>query len=244
MHKLIDINHPKLFKSLIIAGVLVCSFDTQLSAQVKALPQMCGQSELLEILPVVSGAASSSSAVFSYFSSHARCMNNHSTISCTYWDGSALRFNDSEYALRSFTLRAPSALRVGAKNFPVEIDLEHQASDGSSLVLTLTIKPGDSNAALDTFVERLPPIGKLENIDDQAFQLPALVGNISSLLAYKKYSASDKCSDDVVRLVSEEPISASAQQIKALTEKLKTIPGAKNLTFEPVATVERVTVRR
>ena len=224
---------------ILVAALLTCTQGA--SAQSSDAPQYCGHGDLFNIAPPSNGI-SARTISFSYNSSHARCMNNHTVIACTYWEGSTLNFNDKEYSLRSFSVYTPSNLDVDSKSFPLEIALEHQASDGEALVLSVTIAAGKNNPALDTFVQKLPTSGAMANIDDQAFQMQALLASIDLFFFFEKYSKVDKCFDTQQRLVSAQPIFASPEQIKSIVAKFVTTKKSGSAKSKEALKVERVTV--
>lgn len=131
-----------------------------------------------------------------------------------------LTVGGKEYTLRRMLMRSASEHYIGAKYYPVELELQHEDALGNMLDLSIFVEPGGSeeNAALKTILDTAAAThsdSATAELDWNAL-LPAQGG-------YYTYGGSipyPPCTEGVKVVVMKKPIAVPIEQLRALTKKL------------------------
>ncbi|MGB6690401.1 MAG: carbonic anhydrase family protein [Terracidiphilus sp.] len=147
-------------------------------------------------------------------------INNGYTIRVNYHDapgsGNFLIVGDTRYHLTQFHFHRPSEETIHGKPYAMEVHLMHQSSDGKVIGVTVLLKIGSANATVQRIWDRMPTSKGNEE------EIPGVEVNPSGLLPrqfdYYMYEGSitaPPCTEGVTWFVLKDPVTVSAEQIKA-----------------------------
>lgn len=147
-------------------------------------------------------------------------VNNGHTIQINVSEGNTLILDNDSFTLQQFHFHAPSENEIDGKHFPLEAHFVYKDKDGALAVLALMFKEGKANPLLDNAWQVMPAqVGKTVTLTHPV--------DIKSLLPEKldfyRFSGSlttPPCSEGVTWMVLEQPVNASAAQIKTLRSVL------------------------
>lgn len=141
-------------------------------------------------------------------------VNNGHTIQINVSGGNTLRLGDDTFTLQQFHFHAPSENEIDGRHYPLEGHFVYQDKDGSLVVLALMFKEGKASPQLAKAWRQM------STRVDQATVLTDPV-DINALLPKKivgyRFSGSlttPPCSEGVIWIVLERPVSASIEQIR------------------------------
>lgn len=168
---------------------------------------------------------------FNYQATPAAIENKGHTLQVNYTPGSTLTVGDARYELAQFHFHTPGEHQLNGKEYPAELHLVHQASDGKLAVVGVFIEEGSANEALSGLWNQLP------KNKGQTSQVSSVQVNAANLLPTERqhflYAGSlttPPCTEGVTWMVMDEPIEMSAEQIGAL----RSIIGTSNRPVQPL----------
>lgn len=168
---------------------------------------------------------------FNYQPTPAAIENKGHTLQVNYTPGSTLTVGDARYELAQFHFHTPGEHQLDGKEYPAELHLVHQASDGKLAVVGVFIEEGSANEALSGLWGQLP------KTKGQTSQASSVQVNAADLLPGQRqhflYAGSlttPPCTEGVTWMVMDEPIAMSAEQIAAL----RSIVGTSNRPVQPL----------
>lgn len=142
-----------------------------------------------------------------------RIINNGHSVQVNIDEGSTATIDGVVYNLKQFHFHSPSEHTIDGEHQAMELHLVHGSDDGASAVLSVMLREGEANEALEPVFSNFPtepgdevPIDV--TVDPAAF-LPA------SALTYR-YSGSlttPPCTEGINWVVMAEPVEISADQI-------------------------------
>ena len=147
-------------------------------------------------------------------------INNGHTVEVDYDEGSSISIDDDVFALKQFHFHAPSENRIDGKSFPIEAHFVHADSQGRLAVVAVMFVQGENNPALEALWDNLP--ARAEDRHDLSPEVAA-ASFLPAERDYYRYDGSlttPPCSEGVRWLVLKQPVSASATQIRQLTQVL------------------------
>ena len=149
-------------------------------------------------------------------------LDNGHTIQVNVDEGSTLTFGDKIYNLKQFHFHAPSEHTLNGKNMPLEIHMVHQSDDGSLAVLGLLFEEGTTpNENLAKIIANLPGAkGESTHVTDQFLDLNLHVPKEDHAYHYVGSLTTPPCTENVQWIVLREIFSATADQIKALSDRI------------------------
>lgn len=153
-----------------------------------------------------------------YHTSMGQAVNNGHSIQVNLADAGGVAGPDGRYKLLQFHFHTPSEETLNGRSFPMDVHLVHQNEAGQLKVLTLLVKEGRPNAALQTIFSRLPNNPEQSYLIagfDVARLLPASLAHF----AFQGSLTTPPCSEDVAWRVLQTPIEMSAQQIQAFRQQ-------------------------
>ncbi len=145
-------------------------------------------------------------------------INNGHTIRVDYraGNGDSLVAGSERYELTQFHFHRPSEERVRGAGYPMEVHLMYRARDGRVAGVTVFIRPGRSNATVDTVWAHMPRAegrNAVPGVDaDPADLLPR---DTRGYFVYSGSLTAPPCTEGVRWFVLKQPIELSAAQIDA-----------------------------
>ena len=125
-----------------------------------------------------------------------------------------IRVQHTTYRLTQFHFHTPSEHLLDGEEFPLELHLVHQASNGALLVLGVLIEPGDRHRELRRMFRDLPA-DETETRTIKHFDLDELIPDDDDTYRYDGSLTTPPFSEGVRWIVFDEPLEMSHQQIAA-----------------------------
>lgn len=151
--------------------------------------------------------------------SEIHALNNGLTVAFTMDPGSELTFNGVTYQLEQFHFHTPGEHTVDGFSYPVEVHFDYKSPQSGQLaVVSMFVREGAINPFLTQIVPQLPSSG--QEYHDPAFINPGAF--LPANLSYHTYTGSlstPPCTENVIWIILENPVEASANQIGAFVSK-------------------------
>ncbi|RNF36311.1 carbonic anhydrase [Paracoccus methylarcula] len=145
--------------------------------------------------------------------------NNGHTIQLDATNSGALTEDGKDFPLLQVHFHDPSEHAIHGKHFPLEVHFVHRSADGQLAVLAVLIDEGKENPELAKIIQHLPrQSGEPQKIDGVEFDPAALLPKSLESFRYSGSLTTPPCSEGVAWHVLSTPITASADQITALSE--------------------------
>ncbi|QLA06964.1 carbonic anhydrase [Enterobacter ludwigii] len=147
-------------------------------------------------------------------------INNGHTIQVNMVGGNSMKLDDKIFTLQQFHFHAPSENEIDGKNYPLEGHFVYKDETGSLAVLALMFQDGNENSELAKVLQKLPARVSQSASLKQEVDIKAM---LPENLAFYRFSGSlttPPCSEGVVWMVLEEPVSASHEQIERFKDVL------------------------
>jgi carbonic anhydrase len=181
---------------------------------------------------------------FSYQATPLNILNNGHTIEVTYTPGSALVVDGDAFEVEQFHFHTPSehTLEQGA-HYPIEMHIVHQNSQGNNAVVSVMIRPGAANPALDALgqLQQLIPLasGVTYHFDTLSINIEDLLPANRQFIHYTGSLTTPPCTEGVAWYVMQTPIDMSEDQIRILRSALSQLEsasaaGANNRPTQPL----------
>lgn len=159
---------------------------------------------------------------FDYTGRAQSLVNNGHTVKATVASGGSLSVDDRNYELKQFHFHAPSENRIRGESFPMEAHFVHADADGHLAVVAVLFREGEENDALDDLWEEIPEEeGEPRELASNSAVMPADL--LPSQRTYYRYNGSlttPPCSEGVLWMVMEEPVTVSADQVEAFRDAM------------------------
>ena len=143
-------------------------------------------------------------------------------FSLDYPEGSTLLIGDKKYQLSRISFHTPAEHTMRGQKFDLEVQLEHKADDGKIAIISLMMKRGSSNFALNTLIQKMPKTDTTEPlIVDGAFFSPQTL--LPADLSYYTYTGSlttPPCSENVDWYVLKSYVELGKDQLEAFKKLL------------------------
>lgn len=131
----------------------------------------------------------------------------------------SILYQGKRYKLVQLNFHSPSEMQMDGSDFPLEIQLLHQGSQGSAVIVVVFVKGGDSNPTLQKIVAHVPKVrGKEVEIKGQKINPMDLLPPDKSFYAFNGSLTTPPCTEGVQWVVIEDPITASPAQIMAIRQ--------------------------
>lgn len=156
---------------------------------------------------------------FNYLPTKLDITNNGHTIKLNADKQSKIIVGGKTWNLLQLHFHAPSEHTIAGKFSPMEMHLVHQTDAGEYGVVGVMIVEGAANTAIQTLWNQMP-----QHVGDHADDEHTLINAINLLPAkrtYYNYSGSfttPPCTEGVNWMLMTEPITVSADQLKAFTK--------------------------
>jgi carbonic anhydrase len=150
---------------------------------------------------------------FSYHSSPLNVVNNGHTIQVNYGPGSSIVRDGKTYDLVQFHFHHMSENAIKGEHAPMELHLVHKAHDGSLAVVAVMLKEGKANKVVETVWSNIAAEGKENTPASVSVDAAGLLPGKHSYYTFPGSLTTPPCSENVLWLVLEEPMSLSKEQI-------------------------------
>ncbi|MEE9955461.1 carbonic anhydrase [Enterobacter cloacae] len=158
-------------------------------------------------------------------------INNGHTIQINVSEGNILRLDDATFVLQQFHFHAPSENEINGKQFPLEGHFVYKDKDGSLAVLALMFREGKANPQLAKAWQQMPAKVNQAAILMQPVDINALLPENKAFYRFSGSLTTPPCTEGVTWMVLEQPVSASAEQIRQF---LSVLHHANNRPVQPL----------
>lgn len=114
----------------------------------------------------------------------------------------------------------PSEHVLDGKTYPAELHLVHKSADGKLAVLGILIEEGAENAGLAALPAEFPKGGEEAAVEGASFEPAKFLPEDRAIYRYSGSLTTPPCSEGVAWHVVKQPVTASAEQIAALTKAM------------------------
>ena len=151
---------------------------------------------------------------FSYHAAPLKVINNGHTIQVDYAPGSSIVRDGKTYELVQFHFHHMSENAINGQHTPMELHLVHKDKDGNLAVVAVMLKEGKANKEVGTVWSNLPATEGKENTPASvAVDAAGLLPHKRGYYTFPGSLTTPPCSENVLWLVLEEPVTLSKQQI-------------------------------
>ncbi|WP_164519701.1 carbonic anhydrase [Nocardioides ferulae] len=146
--------------------------------------------------------------------------NGHTYQVTPMADGAAtMRFEGRTWQLLQWHVHTPSEHLVDGEPAAAEIHLVHQEAGGDLAVLGVLVEEGAASAAVQPVLDALPTAeGDTSSVTDPV-RLRGLLPRALGTVRYAGSLTTPPCTEGVRWLVATEPVTWSAQQVAAVTDR-------------------------
>lgn len=168
---------------------------------------------------------------FNYNPTPFNMLNNGHTIEVTYAPGSALVIQGETFEVKQFHFHTLSehTIEQGA-HYPIEMHIVHQNSQGTNAVVSVMIRPGAANPALEPIerIQQLIPLtaGVTNNFSALLINVGDLLPATRQFIHYTGSLTTPPCTEGVAWYVLQTPIEMSEDQIRVLKGALNQLDSA------------------
>lgn len=157
---------------------------------------------------------------FKYTPGAYELVNNGHTLQVNFRQGSTIKIEGEEFALKQFHLHAPSENKIKGATFPMEAHLVHANSAGDLAVIGVMFKIGDANPTLEKAWDELPLLkGQTASIAGH-FSANGLLPRSGEYYRFNGSLTTPPCSEGVRWFVMKESMTASHDQIEMFSAAL------------------------
>jgi carbonic anhydrase len=151
---------------------------------------------------------------FSYHAAPLKVINNGHTIQVNYAPGSSIVRDGKTFELVQFHFHHMSENAIKGKHTPMELHLVHKDKDGNLAVVAVMLKEGKANKEVETVWSNLPAAEGKENAPASvAVDAAGLLPHKHDYYTFSGSLTTPPCSENVLWLVMEEPVTLSKVQI-------------------------------
>ena len=149
-------------------------------------------------------------------------IDNGHTIQVSVEEGSTLNSARDTYQLKQFHFHTPSEHTVDGKHFPMEVHFVHQSAKGEFAVVGAFYKEGPENENLAKLIANFPKAkGDTQHFPDVQLDLQFHLPAKARVYSYIGSFTTPPCTENVEWFVLQEPVTASAAQLKAFADRLQ-----------------------
>lgn len=152
---------------------------------------------------------------FSYSAGGEQILNNGHTVQVNYAKGSSISIDGDTFKLLQFHFHAPSENHINGKSYPLEAHLVHADDKGNLAVVAVMFEEGAENPGLAAAWKAMPKKAGDKNALSPAIHVDTLLPSDRDYYRFNGSLTTPPCSEGVRWLVMKQPMTASAEQIKA-----------------------------
>jgi carbonic anhydrase len=150
---------------------------------------------------------------FDYKPSAFRVLDNGHTVQVNVEPGNSIEVMGRRFELAQFHFHRPSEERIDGKQFDMVAHLVHKDVDGRLAVVAVLLERGSAHALVQSVWNNLP----LEKGDEVSARAPLdmnqLLPKDTRYFTYMGSLTTPPCSEGVLWMVMQQPVSVSAEQI-------------------------------
>jgi carbonic anhydrase len=135
------------------------------------------------------------------------------TVQVNLAPGNAIEVNGRRYALQQFHFHRPSEARINGRQFEMDVQLVHRDAEGRTAVLAVLLERGAAQPVLQTVWNHLPLEKHEENAARMLVDPAQLLPSDGRYYTYMGSLTTPPCSEGVLWLVMQQPLTVSPQQI-------------------------------
>jgi carbonic anhydrase len=139
------------------------------------------------------------------------------TVQVNVAPGNAIKVGGRRYALQHFHFHRPSEARVNGRQFEMDVQLVHKDAEGRVAVVALLLQRGAPQPLLQTLWNNLPLEKQEEVAVPTAIDLNQLLPTDRRYYTYMGSLTTPPCSEGVLWLVMQQPLTVSARQIEVFS---------------------------
>jgi len=145
-------------------------------------------------------------------------LNNGHTVQVNYQPGSSLTLDGRSFELKQFHFHAPSENTFKGKHFPLEGHLVHADKDGNLAVVAVMFTEGAANPLLASLWKVMPAKEDEKKALAQPLSAAQMLPSERHYYLFTGSLTTPPCSEGVLWLVMQKPVSASKGQIDAFVK--------------------------
>lgn len=153
---------------------------------------------------------SNQSLTIAYLPTHTHIVNNGHSIEFDMEEDNYIAVDNKRFKLKQLHFHADSEHKINGKQYPAEMHLVHQASDGQLAVIALLIEIGDS-PVYDHIFDKIPKLGEEIKVD---LHLEKFIPENKARYSYNGSLTTPPCSENVLWLVFEEHMHVPQKQLQ------------------------------
>ena len=147
-------------------------------------------------------------------------LDNGHTIQVTLEEGGTLQTASGDYRLAQLHFHSPSENKVNGKQYPLEVHLVHQSTEGKFAVVALFFEEGKANPLLESLIQNFPENpGESKDIDGTLDLTVPLAGNIAAWHFFGSFTT-PPCTEDIEWFILKESRKASKTQLEGFAKHL------------------------
>jgi carbonic anhydrase len=155
---------------------------------------------------------------FTYGSAAPTLVNNGHTIQVNLPPGQMLKVGEHTYQLLQFHFHTPSEELLQGHQAAMEAHFVHKDENGQLGVIGVLLQPGAANRGFASIFQHLPRTGETVTVEGLQLDLASLLPKDKSYYRYAGSLTTPPCSENVAWMVLKQPVTVSAQQIKAFRQ--------------------------
>jgi carbonic anhydrase len=150
---------------------------------------------------------------FDYRAGSFRVIDNGHTVQVNVADGNFIEVMGRRYELQQFHFHRPSEERIEGKSFDMAAHLVHKDLEGRLAVVAVLLERGGAHALVQAVWNNLP-LEQHEELAARSLLDPAqLLPKDPRYFAYMGSLTTPPCSEGVLWMVMQQPVTVSAEQI-------------------------------
>ncbi len=230
-------SHIRVCKTVLLASLLVAFVDATCMAQEthhwgysgasgpdhwSEVSATCGLGKAQSPIDIVAPKKEKLPSInFSYHAAPLNVINNGHTMQVNYAPGSSIERDGQTYELVQFHFHHMSENAIKGQHAPMEMHLVHKDKDGNLAVVAVMLKEGKANKEVETIWSNLPATeGKENEPASVTVDAEDLLPHKHGYYTFTGSLTTPPCSENVLWLVMEEPVTLSKEQIAKFASDL------------------------
>lgn len=148
--------------------------------------------------------------IIAYLPTHTHIVNNGHTVEFDMDEDNFISVDDKRFKLKQLHFHADSEHTINGKQFPAEMHLVHEASDGQLAVISLLIEVGDSSV-FDHIFDKIPRAGEETKTN---LHLEKFIPENKERYNYVGSLTTPPCSENVLWLVFKQHLFVPLKQLQ------------------------------
>ena len=142
--------------------------------------------------------------------------NNH-VVQLNFKEGNIVAIDNMTFKLKQASFHTPSEHTIKGKSLPIEAQFLHTDSKGNTTIVAVLFKEGKANSGLAKIIKQLPKEGDKPAILKTRLLASEMMPNNQDYYRFSGSLTTPPCSEGVRWILIKTPMTASAEQIEALS---------------------------